>query len=89
MGRWSELKQMWVRINGILGKQAKRVDSGTLQADNGEIVSRSKGTREVLGEHNRKLAAPKLNKTFDTKFEKKNQRVGRGKYKGVKTIVGG
>ena len=44
------MKQMWLGINGILGKRAGEADTGiaTLRAQNGKIVSSSKGKREVL-----------------------------------------
>ena len=47
------MKQMWVGIKGILGKQAGEADTGisTLRAQNGQMVSSSKGKREVLVEH--------------------------------------
>ena len=35
------------------------------------MVSSSKGKREVLVEHHRKLGTPTTNETFDAEFEKK------------------
>ena len=66
------MKQMWVGIQGILGKQAREADTviATLRAQNGKTVTSSKGKREVLVEHNRKLGAPTANQTFDAEFEK-------------------
>ena len=66
------MKQMWVGIKGILGKQAGEADTGiaTLRAQNGIMVSSSKGKREVLVEHYRKLGTPTTNETFDAEFEK-------------------
>ena len=67
------MKQMWVGTKGILGKQAGEADTGiaTLRAQNGIMVSSSKGKREVLVEHYRKLGTPTTNETFDAEFEKK------------------
>ena len=44
------MKQMWIGINGILGKYAGEADTGiaTLRAQNSKMVSSSKGKREVL-----------------------------------------
>ena len=44
----------------------------TLRAQNGKMVttSSSKGKREVLVEHYRKLGTPTANETFDAEFEK-------------------
>ena len=68
------MKQIWVGIKGILGKQAGEADTGiaTLRAYNGKMVinSSSKGKREVLVEHYRKLGAPTANETSDAEFEK-------------------
>ena len=66
------MKQMWVGIKGILGKQAGEADTGiaTLRAQNGKIVSSSQGKREVLVEYYRKLGTPTTNETFDAEFEK-------------------
>ena len=68
-----EMNQMWVGIKRILGKQAGEADTGiaTLRAQNGIMVSSSKGKREVLVEHYRKLGTPTTNETFDAEFEKK------------------
>ena len=54
-----------------MGKRAGKTDKGiaNLRAKNGKMVSSSKGKREVLIEHYRKLGTPKINK-FGTKFEK-------------------
>ena len=41
----------------------------TLRAQNGKMVSSSKGKREVLVEHYRKLGTPKPNTEFDTEFD--------------------
>ena len=53
---------MWVGIRGIISKRAGKTDKGiaTLRANNGKIVSSSRGKREVLEEHHRKLGTPKL-----------------------------
>ena len=66
------MKQMWVGIKGILGQQAGEADTGmaTLRAQCGKMVSSSKGKREVLEEHYRKLGTPTANETFDAAFEK-------------------
>ena len=63
---------MWVGIRGIISKRAGKTDKGiaTLRANNGKIVSSSRGKREVLEEHHRKLGTPKTNNRFDTEFEK-------------------
>ena len=62
-----EIKQMWVGINGRLSKTAGEDDTGisTLSAQNGKMVSSSKGKREVLVGHYRKLGTPTANGTFD------------------------
>ena len=66
------MKQMWVRIKGILGQQAGEADTGiaTIRAQNGKTVSSLKGEREVLVEHYRKLGTSTANETFDAEFEK-------------------
>ena len=48
------------------------LDNGieTLRAQNDKMVSSSKGKREVLVEHYRKLGTPKPNAKSDTEFEK-------------------
>ena len=63
---------MWVGIKGILGQQAGEADAGTatLRAQNDKMVSGSKGKREVLAEHYRKLGTPTANETFDAEFDK-------------------
>ena len=64
-------KQMWVGIQGIPGKQAGEADTGiaTLRAQNGKMVTSSKGKRRVLAAHYRKLGTPTTNKTFVAEFE--------------------
>ena len=54
------MKQMWVGIKGILGKQAGEAVTGiaTLRAQNGKM-----GKKEVLVEHYRKLRTPSANET--------------------------
>ena len=54
------------------GPKAGEADTGiaTLRAQNGKMVSSSKGKREVRVEHDRKLGAPAANETFDAEFEK-------------------
>ena len=42
----------------------------TSRVQDGKMVSSSKGKREVLVEHYRKLGTPTSNKTFDAEFEK-------------------
>ena len=44
---------MWLATKEILGKQSGEADTGiaTLRAQNGKMVDRSKGKREVLVEH--------------------------------------
>ena len=63
---------MWIGIKGIMGNQAGKIDKAiaTLRAQNGKMVGSSKGKREVLVEHYRKLGTPKPNTKFDTEFEK-------------------
>ena len=65
---------MWVGIKLILGQQAGEADTGiaTLRAQNGKMVinSSSKGKREVLVEHYRKLGTPTDNEAFDAEFQK-------------------
>ena len=58
---------MRVGIKGVLGNQAGQADTeiATLQAQNGKMVSSSKGKNEVLVEHYRRVGTPKTNKTFD------------------------
>ena len=57
----------------IASKQARETGTGivTLRAQNGKMASSSKGKREVLVEHHRKLGTPTTNETFDAEFEKK------------------
>ena len=66
------MKQMWVGIRGIPGQQAGEADTGiaTLRAQDGKKVSSSRGKREVLVEHYRKLRTPTANETLDAEFEK-------------------
>ena len=47
------MKPMWVGIKGMIRKQAGKMDNGiaTLRAQNGKMVSSSKGKRDVLVEH--------------------------------------
>ena len=47
------MKQMWFGIKGIAGNRAGKIDNGraTLRAQNGKMVSSSKGKREVLVEY--------------------------------------
>ena len=54
---------MWVGIKGIMGNQAGKMDKGiaTLRAQNGKMVSSSKGKREVPVEHYRKLGSSTRN----------------------------
>ena len=56
----------------ILGKQAGGADTGIaiLRAQNGKMVSSSKGKREAPVEYCRKLGTPTANETFDAEFEK-------------------
>ena len=64
---------MWIGMKEILGKQARRQeDTGmaTLRAQNGKMVTSSKGRRQALLEHCRKLGTPRTNKYFDAEFEK-------------------
>ena len=63
---------MWFGIKGIAGNRAGKIDNGraTLRAQNGKMVSSSKGKREVLVEHYSKLGIPKPNARFDAEFEK-------------------
>ena len=42
----------------------------TLRAQNGKMVSSSKGKREVLVEHYSKIGTPKPEAKFDAEFEK-------------------
>ena len=78
--------QMWLGIKGIIGNRAGKIDNGiaTLRAQNGKMVSSSKGKREVLAEHCRILGTPKPNAKFDAEFEKEI-RVGGDECRGVKT----
>ena len=66
------MKQMWVGMKEVLGQQADEAGRGiaTLRAQNGKMVSSSKGKREVLVEHYRKLGTPTANETFDVEFDK-------------------
>ena len=72
------LKQMWVGIQGIPGKQAREADSEitTLRAQNGKmgINSSSKGKREVLVLQQSitvRKERPQPNETSDAENEKK------------------
>ena len=64
---------MWLGTKGIIENRAGKIDNGiaTLRAQNGKVVSSSKGKREVLVEHYRKLGTPKPNAKFDAELEKK------------------
>ena len=55
-----------------MGNQAGKMDKGiaTLRAQNGKMVSSSKGKRDVLVEHYRKLGTPKPSTKFGTELEK-------------------
>ena len=57
---------------GILGQQVGEAVKGiaTLKAQNGKNVDSSKGKREALVEHYRKLGTPTANETFDAEFDK-------------------
>ena len=70
------MKQMRVGIKGILGQQAGKADTGiaTLRAQNGKMVSRSKGKREVHVEHYLKRGTPTANEAFDAKSRRKSTR---------------
>ena len=70
------MKQMWVGIKGILGKQAGEADAGiaTLRVQNGKMISSSKGKREVLVEHYRKLGTPTTNENFDENSRRNSTR---------------
>ena len=63
---------MWVAITEVMGNQAGKMDKGiaTLRAQNGKMVISSKGKREGLVEHCRKLGTPKPNTKFDPEFGK-------------------
>ena len=63
---------MWLATKEILGKQSGEADTGiaTLRAQNGKMVDRSKGKREVLVEHYHKLGTLTTNETFDAELEK-------------------
>ena len=71
---------MWVGIKGILGQQAGKTDTGiaTLRAQNGKMVSRSKGKRGVLVKHYRKLGMPTANENIRRRIGGGDQRVDRG-----------
>ena len=71
---------MWVWIKGIFGKQAGKTRHGNsfIRAPNVKRVSRSKGTREILVKHYRKLEMPTTNTTFDAEFEEEVDAWGRG-----------
>ena len=62
---------MWVGIKGIISKREGKTDKSiaTLGAKNGKMVSSSRGEREVLLEHYRKLGTPQTNNRFDMEFE--------------------
>ena len=65
------MKQMWVGIQGIVGKKrGGDTEITTLRSAEGKMVSSSKGKREVLVEHYRKLGTPTTNDNFDSEFEK-------------------
>lgn len=61
------MKQMWERIKGMTGNKVGNIDQeiAKLRAQNGKMVSSSKGKRETLVEHYRELGAPKTNENFD------------------------
>ena len=64
------MKQIWVGIEEVPGKQAGEADTGiaTLRVHSGKMVSSSKGKREVLLEHYRTLGTANTNETFDAEF---------------------
>ena len=66
------MKQLWVGIKGILGQQAGEANTGvaTSRAQSGKMVSSSRGKREVLVEHYRKLRTPTANENSDAEVEK-------------------
>ena len=66
------MKQMRLGIQGNIRNRAGKIDNeiATPRAQNGNTVSSSKGKREVLVEHYRKLGTPKPNAKFDAEFEK-------------------
>ena len=67
------MKQMWLGIKGIIGNREGKINNGiaTLRAQNGKMASSSKGKREVLVEHYRKLllGTPTTNKTLSAELE--------------------
>ena len=71
----------------IAGKQARETGTGivTLRAQNGKMASSSKGKREVLVEHYRKLRTPTTSTTFDAEFREGYQRLGRGERRCIRT----
>ena len=56
-------------IKGILGQQASEADTGIATLRDITVIS-SKGKKDVLVEHYRKLGTPTANETFDAEFEK-------------------
>ena len=63
---------MVIGIEEMIGNRAGKIDNeiATLRVQNGKMVSSSKGKREVLVEHYRKLGTPKPSAKFDATFEK-------------------
>ena len=68
------MKQMWLGIKVIIGNRAGKIDNGiaNLRAQNGKMVSSSKGKREVLVERYSKLGTAKPNAKFDADSKKNN-----------------
>ena len=65
------MKQVWVEIKLILGKQAGEAGTSiaTLRTQSGKMVSSSKGGAKVLLEHYRKRGTPTTNDSFDAELE--------------------
>ena len=80
---------MWAGMKGITGQQAGEADTGiiaTLRAQNGKMVSSSKGKREeALVEHYRNLGTPTdSQRSVRRRIRERNQRVGKGERRWVR-----
>lgn len=82
------MKQIWVGIRGIQGKQGGETAKGiaTWWAQNGFMTSSSEGKRDALVRHHRKLGTSTTSEGCDAEFDQGNDaRVGRGKCRGTQT----
>lgn len=65
------MKQMWVGIEGMIRNQAGKLDNeiAKVRVQNGKMVRRSKGKRQVPVEYHPTPGTPKSDTKCDTEFE--------------------